>query len=70
MAETLEPTAAKVAIACRAKPSPLPGYVRLVPTLELRRELVEKLSQQAIRSGWNIEAIIISLIEAAAKKSQ
>ena len=62
--------AAKLAIARRAKPSPLPGYVRLVLTLELRRELAEKLSQQAIRSERNIEAIVISLIEAAAKRWQ
>jgi len=37
-------------------------------TLELRRELAEKLSQQAIRSGWNIEAIVISVIEEAARR--
>ena len=46
----------------------MPGHVKLLLTLELRRELAEKLSQQAIRSGWNIEAIIIALIEEAAKR--
>jgi len=65
----LEPEiAARVAISRRAKPSAIPGHVKLLLTLELRRELAEKLSQQAIRSGWNIEAIIIALIEAAAKR--
>ncbi len=52
----------------RAKPSSIPGYVRLVLTLELRRELAEKLSLKAIKSERNIEAIIIGLIEAAAKQ--
>ena len=52
----------------RAKPSSIPGYVRLVLTLELRRELAEKLSLKAIKSERNIEAIVIGLIEAAAKQ--
>jgi len=67
----LEPeVAARLAIARRAKPSPIPGYVRLLLTLELRRELAEKLSLRAITSERNIEAIILALIEAAAKKWQ
>ena len=37
-------------------------------TLELHRELAEKLSERAIRQERNIEAIIIGLIEAAAKQ--
>ena len=61
-------TAARVAVSCRAKPSPIPGYVRLLLTLELRRELAEKLSLKAIESERNIEAIVIALIEAAAKR--
>lgn len=52
----------------RAKPSPVPDHVRLVLTLELRRELAEKLSEWAIREERNIEAIVITLIEAAAKR--
>jgi hypothetical protein len=60
--------AAKLAIARRAKPSAVPDHVRLVLTLELRRELAEKLSLKAIKSERNIEAIIIGLIEAAAKQ--
>jgi len=67
----LEPeVAARLAIARRAKPSAIPGYVKLLLTLELRRELAEKLSQQAIRSGRNIETIVIGSIDAAAKKWQ
>ena len=60
--------AARVAVSRRAKPSPIPGYVRLLLTLELRRELAEKLSEWAIREERNIEAIVIALIEEAAKR--
>jgi len=59
-----------VAVARRAKPSAVPDHVRLVLTLELRRELAEKLSLKAIKSERNIEAIVIGLIEAAAKRWQ
>ena len=57
-----------MAVARRAKPSAVPDHVRLVLTLELRRELAEKLSLKAIKSERNIEAIVIALIEAAAKR--
>ena len=46
----------------------MPDHVWLVLTLELRRELAEKLSERAIREERNIEAIIIALLEAAAKR--
>ena len=46
----------------------MPDHVRLVLTLELRRELAEKLSERAIREERNIEAIIFALLEAAAKR--
>ena len=62
--------AVKLAIARRAKPSSVPDHVRLVLTLELRRELAEKLSERAIREERNIEAIMIALLEAAAKRWQ
>jgi len=65
----LEPAAAaRLAVARRAKPSPVPDHVRLVLTLELRRELVEKLSLKAIKSERNIEAIVIALTEETAKR--
>jgi len=38
--------------------------------MEIRRELAEKLSQQAIRSERNIEAIVIGLLESTAKRWQ
>ena len=60
--------AAELAIARRAKPSPIPDHVRLILTLELRRELAEQLSLKAIKSERNIEAIVIGLIEEAAKR--
>ena len=60
--------AAKRAIARRAKPSPVPYCLRLVLNLELRQELAGKLSLRVIKSERNIEAIVIGLIEAAAKR--
>ena len=60
--------AARVAVSRRAKRSSIPGYVRLLLTLELPRELAEGLSLKAIKSERNIEAIVIALIEAAAKR--
>jgi len=60
--------AARLAVARRAKLSPVPGYLRLLLTLEVRRELAEKLSLRAIKTEENIEAIIIGLIETAAKR--
>jgi len=62
--------AARIAVSRRAKPSSIPGYIRLLLNLELRRELAEKLSERAIREERNIEAIIIGLIEAAAKQGR
>ena len=60
--------AAKVAIARGAKPGAPPDHVRLVLTLELRRALAEQLSAKAIRSGKNLEAIVIDMLEAGAKR--
>jgi len=69
LSTVLDPAAAaKVAVARRAKPSPVSDHVRLALTLELRRELAETLSLKAIKSERNIEAIVIGLIEAAAKQ--
>jgi hypothetical protein len=42
--------------------------VRLVLTLEIRQALAEQLSAKAIRSGKNLEAIVIDMLEAGAKK--
>src|SRR5215831_14535494 len=42
--------AAKIAIQRRAKPSAVPGHVRLVLTLDLPRELAKRLSAKGIRS--------------------
>jgi hypothetical protein len=65
----LEPNeAAKIAIARRAKPGAPPDHVRLVLTLELRRALAEQLSARAIRSGKNLEATVIEMLEAGAKR--
>jgi len=60
--------AAKLAIARRAKPGAPPDHVRLVLTLELRRDLAEQLSAKAIRSGKNLEAIVIDMLEAGVKR--
>jgi hypothetical protein len=65
----LEPDeAAKLAIAHRTKPGAPPGHVRLVLTLEIRQALAEQLSAKAIRSGKNLEAVVIEMLEAGAKK--
>src|SRR5262249_39065601 len=48
--------AAKAAIARRAKPSAVPGHVRLVLNLDIPRALAERLSARAIREGKNLEA--------------
>jgi hypothetical protein len=37
--------------------------VRLVLTLDLRRALAEHLSATAIRSGTNLEAVVIDMLE-------
>ena len=59
---------AKIAIARRAKPGAPLGHVRLILTLELRLALAEQLSAKAIRSGKNLEAIVIDMLEAEAKR--
>jgi hypothetical protein len=46
----------------------VPGHVRLLLTLEIRRELAEKLSLRAIEEGRNIEAILVALLDGAAKR--
>jgi len=40
--------------------------VRFVLTLDLRRALAERLSAEAIRSGRNLEAVVIDMLEAGA----
>lgn len=65
----LEPgQAAKIAIARRAKPGAPPGHVRLVLSLELRTALAELLSEKAIRFGKNLEAVVIDILGAEAKR--
>jgi hypothetical protein len=56
--------AAKIAIQRRAKPSGVPGHVRLVLTLELPRAFAEKLSARSIREGKTFEAVLIEILAA------
>jgi len=42
--------------------------VRLVLTLDLRRALAEQLSATAIRSGRNLEAVVIDMLESGAQR--
>jgi hypothetical protein len=58
--------AARVAIARRAKLSAVPGFVKLVLTLELPRAVAERLSAKGIRDGKNLEAIITEILKAGA----
>jgi hypothetical protein len=53
---------AKNYIARRAKPSVVPGHVKLTFTLDLPRELAERLSANAIRKGVNMEAVIMEIL--------
>ena len=56
--------AAKLAIARRTKPSAVPGYVKLTITLDLKRELAERLSARAISAATkNLEGVIAELLE-------
>jgi hypothetical protein len=55
--------AAKAAIARRAKPSAVPGYVKITITLELKRALAERLSARAIRETKNLEGVIAELLQ-------
>jgi hypothetical protein len=54
--------AAKAYIACRAKPSVVPGHVKVTFTLDLPPELAERLSAQAIRESRNLEALVIEIL--------
>jgi len=49
---------AKAYIARRAKPSMVPGHVKLTFTLDMPREVAERLSA-AIREGHSLEAVVI-----------
>ena len=54
--------AAKAYIARRAKPSVVPGHVKLTFTLDMPREVAERLSARAIRDGVNLEAVVVELL--------
>ena len=56
--------AAKAYIARRAKPSVVPGHVKLTFTLDMPRELAERLSARAIREGVSLEAVVVELLSA------
>jgi len=55
--------AAKAYIARRAKPSVVPGHVKLTFTLDMPREVAERLSARAIWDQRNIEAVVIRILE-------
>ena len=46
----------------------VPGHVKLTMTLDMRRELAERLSARAIRDGVNLEAVVIELLGANVAK--
>ena len=60
--------AAKDYIRRRAKPSVVPGHVKLAFTFDIPRELAERLSATAIREGVNMEAVILEILGKAARK--
>jgi hypothetical protein len=57
--------AAKPYIARRAKPSVVPGHVKLTFTFDFKRAPAERLSAQAAHEGKNLEAVIIELLDDA-----
>ena len=54
--------AAKNYIRRRAKPSVVPGHVKLTFTLDLPREVAERLSARAIREGINLDAVLADIL--------
>jgi hypothetical protein len=60
--------AAKVAVARRARPSPLPDHVRFTLMLDLPRALAERLSARAIREGNNLEALVLEALKASLER--
>ena len=56
---------ARVAVRRRAKPSAVPGHVKLTFTLDAERSLAEWLSAHAIHEGVNAEALIVELLRVA-----
>ena len=62
--------AARVYIAKRAKPSVVPGHVKLTMTFDMRRDLAERLSVRAIGDGVNLEAVVIELLGASVAKER
>ena len=54
--------AAKNYITRRTKPSVVPGHVKLALTLDIPRELAERLSLRAIRESRNLEAVVIEAL--------
>ena len=61
MLETPEQIA-KGAIARRAKPSAVPGNVKLTMTFDIPRRIAEQFAARAVREGRNLEAVIEDLM--------
>jgi Mg-chelatase subunit ChlI len=59
--------AAKLAVARRARPSAVPGHVKLTLTLDVPRALAEWPSAKAIREGKNLEALVAEILASAEK---
>jgi len=53
---------AKVALARRAKMSAIPGHLKLIFSLDLPREVAERLVARAIREGRNLDALVAELL--------
>jgi hypothetical protein len=60
--QTPPEVAAREYIKRRAKPSVVPGHVKLTFTFDMPRELAERLSARAIREGINMEAVILEIL--------
>jgi hypothetical protein len=48
----------------------VPGHGKLTFTLDMPRELVERLSARAISDGVNLEAVLVELLSASGAKGR
>src|SRR5262249_34321567 len=57
---------ARIAVERRAKPSVVPGHVKLTLTLDLPRSLAEQLTTRAMRAGKSLEALVLDVLKGLA----
>ena len=48
----------------------VPGHVKLTFTLDMPREVAERLSARPIRDGVNLEAVVVEILRASGTKGR